>query len=181
MCIGPVCVPYGLLIPFVVIYFKRIWAWILIKFGFTTIEPKKEETSESTIKPCQLKTSEPTKKGENKVICINDTSEWESYVAQSKNNQTLFIVTFTARWCGPCKKISPLFHELCSQSSALFLEVSIDDEELKSIYEGRVSHLPAFHVYKGDTLIEAITSTLAGVTKLEENLKILVQKHNMVS
>ena len=44
----------------------------------------------------------------------------------AKAGNKLVVVDFTASWCGPCKRIAPVFAELASKySHNLFLKVSV--------------------------------------------------------
>ena len=50
---------------------------------------------------------------------------------------------FYATWCGPCKTISPFYHQLCEEySSILFCEIDIDIVE--NIEEFEITVLPTF-------------------------------------
>lgn len=47
-------------------------------------------------------------------------------------NNSKCVVKFTAKWCGPCKKLSPFFNKLVeeySDSGINFLEIDIDKAE----------------------------------------------------
>jgi thioredoxin 1 len=56
------------------------------------------------------------------------------------------VIKYTARWCGPCKAISPYVHELAkARKDVIFVEIDIDDadEELTS----GVCSVPTFRAY----------------------------------
>lgn len=56
------------------------------------------------------------------------------------------IVDFTAGWCKPCQKMSPIFEGLATENTdaAVFAKVDIDD--LPEAFDGM--SIPAFHVSK---------------------------------
>ena len=66
------------------------------------------------------------------------------------------LAYFTAGWCGPCKRISPVFEKLSSDSSyenVLFCKIDVDScEDLCKQYE--VSSMPTFILLKNGTQIE---------------------------
>uniref|UniRef100_A0AC11AM90 Thioredoxin domain containing 8 n=2 Tax=Caprinae TaxID=9963 RepID=A0AC11AM90_SHEEP len=41
---------------------------------------------------------------------IKDMDEFKAFLKAAGNK--LVVVEFSARWCGPCKRIYPVFHEL---------------------------------------------------------------------
>ena len=59
-------------------------------------------------------------------------------------SEPLLIVDFTAGWCGPCRKIGPVFERLATEhkGAASFVKVDIDD--VPDAFDG--ISVPAFHV-----------------------------------
>ena len=65
-----------------------------------------------------------------------DGADWEQKWKLSAESLTPLVVMFTAKWCAPCKKVYPLFTELCEKygsdtgeahhPSAIFVKVDID-------------------------------------------------------
>lgn len=54
---------------------------------------------------------------------INTPDEFDTALKSNK----VIIVKFTATWCGPCKKIAPLFKTLSDENSDIyFIEVDVD-------------------------------------------------------
>jgi len=46
-----------------------------------------------------------------------------------ETSNKLVVIDFSAIWCGPCKKQTPIFEELKSEiPTALFKKIDIDDE-----------------------------------------------------
>lgn len=61
-----------------------------------------------------------------------------------QNREPLVITDFTASWCKPCQKMTPVFEGLAKEykGSAVFCKVDIND--LPDVYDGL--SIPAFHV-----------------------------------
>ena len=80
------------------------------------------------------------------------------------------IIDFFATWCGPCKRIAPVYEELAEKySNVTFLKVDVDESEhIASKFN--IESLPTFVLFKNGievTRIEganldALLRTLAG-------------------
>jgi thioredoxin 1 len=66
----------------------------------------------------------------------------------------LAIVDFGAEWCGPCRRISPIFHTLATEfkDKATFFSFDIDTNQELAVELG-VGSIPAFHIYKSGKLV----------------------------
>ena len=99
------------------------------------------------------------------MVC-GDESAYESAVANDSGS----VVYFTATWCGPCRKISPVFEELASsaEASKTFLKVDVDDQP-DIAAAAQVTAMPTFVFYKGgkkvDTMVGADVNKLQDLTK----------------
>lgn len=73
---------------------------------------------------------------------IRTVEEYRAYVKEA------CIIKFTAGWCGPCKKIQPLYQELArvfSKTPVKFLEVDVEDQDLMEIVkEEEIAGIPNF-------------------------------------
>lgn len=89
------------------------------------------------------------------------------------------IIDFYADWCGPCKRIAPVFVELDEKfPNILFLKVNVDEaEELAQGFE--ITSLPTFvfldngnifYKMEGANLNEVIT-TLEQLNNVKDNKK----------
>ena len=89
------------------------------------------------------------------------------------------IIDFFADWCGPCKRIAPVFVELDEKfPDILFLKVNVDEaEELAQGFE--ITSLPTFvfldngnifYKMEGANLNEVIT-TLEQLNNVKDNKK----------
>ncbi|KAI3425787.1 hypothetical protein D9Q98_007762 [Chlorella vulgaris] len=103
-----------------------------------------------------------------KVVIIHSKEEWD---AQMSQNDAVFVIDFTATWCGPCRMIGPYFEELSGQyDTVTFLKVDVDEVEAVAAECG-ISAMPTFQVWKGGKKVEEIV----GANK--EKLKALVEAH----
>lgn len=103
----------------------------------------------------------------NEPININEAS-FEKVVIQSP---LPVLVDFWADWCGPCKMIAPVLHEIAKESGDRFriAKVNIDDDPaLMQRYQ--IRGVPALLFFNGGELrdqIVGVASKKAIVEKLE--------------
>eukprot|EP00961_Rhodomonas_salina_P119274 1604986-Rhodomonas_salina.1 len=77
---------------------------------------------------------------------LKDQAEFDAAVAEA-GEKTMFI-DFTATWCGPCKRIGPVFEELAEKNDgAVFYKVDVDENEAVSQKFG-ITAMPTFHALK---------------------------------
>ncbi|XP_034953032.1 thioredoxin-like [Zootoca vivipara] len=84
----------------------------------------------------------------------------------------LVVVDFSAKWCGPCKMIRPLVHELAVRyENVVFCIVDVDLAEDVADFCNIIA-MPTFQFYmKGEKIFEI---TGARPKKLEEKIKELM-------
>lgn len=87
------------------------------------------------------------------------------------------VVKLTAEWCGPCKRIAPIYEELATThaDSISFLEVNIDVAVDITKHES-VQGVPLFLFYLYGTKIEDLSVPGAASSKLKNNLKQFLLK-----
>uniref|UniRef100_I1N4A2 Thioredoxin domain-containing protein n=1 Tax=Glycine max TaxID=3847 RepID=I1N4A2_SOYBN len=67
------------------------------------------------------------------VKAFDSAESWQSYWKEIKDSPKPVVIFFTASWCGPCKFITPLFHEMAAKYPNADY-VKIDVEELSVIF-----------------------------------------------
>lgn len=73
------------------------------------------------------------------------------------SNESSIIIDFYADWCGPCKKIAPIFQKLSLENpDILFLKINVDEDE--TISENfQVKALPTFIGIKDKKIVKHST------------------------
>jgi len=83
------------------------------------------------------------------------------------------VVYFTAKWCEPCKTISPVFDKLSTQyQNGVFLRVDYDKCKALAQLLG-ISSIPTFHFYLGDKPITQQSG--ANKTSLENTMRLFME------
>uniref|UniRef100_A0A3B3DN64 Thioredoxin n=1 Tax=Oryzias melastigma TaxID=30732 RepID=A0A3B3DN64_ORYME len=94
--------------------------------------------------------------------------EFKKILEESGNK--LVVVDFTATWCGPCRRISPIFEKMSKEpenNNVVFLKVDVDEADDVSRHCG-IRCMPTFHFYKGGKKVEEFSG--ADEKKLKELL-----------
>ena len=98
------------------------------------------------------------------VIKTQSDSEFHSKISKS-----VVVVDFFATWCGPCKVISPRFHQFSdTYKNITFIQVDVD--ELPNVaQECGIRAMPTFQIFKDGKMVEEIVG--ADPNKLEAAIK----------
>nr|XP_020740566.1 thioredoxin domain-containing protein 8 isoform X2 [Odocoileus virginianus texanus] len=77
---------------------------------------------------------------------IRDMDELKAFLKAAGNK--LVVIEFSAKWCGPCKRIYPVFHAMSVQyRSVMFATVDVDNaRELAQTYH--IKAVPTFQMFK---------------------------------
>uniref|UniRef100_A0A7S4MIV8 Thioredoxin domain-containing protein n=1 Tax=Prymnesium polylepis TaxID=72548 RepID=A0A7S4MIV8_9EUKA len=111
--------------------------------------------------------------GGGKVPMIADKAAWDAL--HKKAGSKLVVVDFTAVWCGPCVRISPMFESMAekhwkegdAEPEVYFVKVDVDENE-EVAAECEISAMPTFQFYKDGKMIEQIVG--ADQAKLKANV-----------
>lgn len=97
---------------------------------------------------------------------IADSDDLSTKLRDAGNN--LVVIDFFAKWCGPCKMISPKIEELAKEyPDVVFLKVDVDEcEEIASEYD--ISSMPTFVFVKNGSKLDTFSG--ANFEKLKETL-----------
>lgn len=81
------------------------------------------------------------------------------------------VAKFTAKWCGPCRKLAPLYAELAATHSdkVPFLEIDVDHSEPISAHE-KVKSIPLFLFYFEGQKIHELTVTGSNPGQLQAKM-----------
>ena len=83
------------------------------------------------------------------VIHVTSEAQYEKIRASTDR---LVVVDFSAEWCGPCKKIAPIYEKLAeSTPSVTFIHVDVDKVQPNDA-QG-VSSIPTFKFFKKKSLV----------------------------
>lgn len=89
------------------------------------------------------------------VIVIDNENTFNNAISSNE----LVIVYFTAKWCGPCKKIFPTYKKLASiEHRKIFLKVDVDDnEDLATKYN--IQSIPTFIFFKNGQQVDILNGS----------------------
>ncbi|XP_044876709.1 thioredoxin-like isoform X1 [Mauremys mutica] len=97
-------------------------------------------------------------------------SEFDDFLKAAGSK--LVVVDFSAKWCGPCKAIDPVIHDLAVRyDNVMFCSVDIDLAE-DVANSCKIIAMPTFQMYKKTEKICEITGTDTG--KLEAKIEELM-------
>ena len=78
------------------------------------------------------------------ITVLHDISEFKEIISNKQTGNNLYIIDFHAKWCKPCKKISPDFEKLSVKyTDVMFLKCDVDEsDELSALFD--INSLPTF-------------------------------------
>lgn len=93
----------------------------------------------------------------------------DSALSDPQNAGKLFVIDFTATWCGPCKMIAPFFEEMSVEfgDACFFAKVDVDEgAEIAQAYS--VMSMPTFLFIKDGKIVDRFSG--ASVEKLRQTV-----------
>ena len=74
---------------------------------------------------------------------------------QAGMDKKILIVKFGAEWCGPCKRMAPLFYDFIGKAPPNIIFADIDTDENMDLFMGlkkykMIQSIPTFLVFYGD-------------------------------
>jgi len=90
-------------------------------------------------------------------MSVKDVTKQAEYDELTKSG--IAIVDFSATWCGPCKRIEPIFKDLAKKNPEMtFIHVDIDEasESLPNVLND-ISSVPTFYFYNDGKKVDSLT------------------------
>ncbi|KAM4706496.1 thioredoxin-like [Discoglossus pictus] len=104
---------------------------------------------------------------------VKDIKSMDNYkMALNESENCLLVISFTAKWCGPCQKIKPFYEELSKKyRDVLFYNCDVDDvDDVAS--ECGINRMPTFLFYKDEEKVyELLSVNAAALEKKIQELK----------
>ena len=106
-------------------------------------------------------------------------SDLESRIQSAALQNKLTVVDCTATWCGPCKMIAPVFHELSNEYGGRVQFIKVDvDENPEAAQKYGVSAMPTFLFIKGGEEVDRLMG--ANSERLKEVCMCLCVLHTVL-
>lgn len=97
-------------------------------------------------------------------VVLKGLADFEAFIKKFPNA----VIDFYADWCGPCKRIAPIYHKLAEEHPNIgFGKVNVDEvEDLSAKFE--IQAMPTFVFFKGGKKIDSMAGANDG--KLKEKI-----------
>lgn len=97
----------------------------------------------------------------------------KNFDQEVKQSSQLVILDIYATWCGPCKKMAPIFESLSNEfeNKVKFVKMDLDKSEKLAASLG-VEVIPTFFIFKDGSLIKKIDGSQS-----QEQLKIIIENY----
>ena len=90
-----------------------------------------------------------------------------------ENTTNPVVVKFTADWCGPCKRIAPLFEEFAgSCENCSFYKVNVDNNQ-ECAEQCEVTCMPTFLLFKNGKCVDRVEGANMDAVKTLVNKEII--------
>ncbi|MBR3889842.1 thioredoxin [bacterium] len=85
----------------------------------------------------------------------------ENFKEEVLNSTLPVVVDFSAKWCGPCRKMMPMLEELSEDLADKVIFVKVDaDSNRELLAEYFVSGLPSLLMFKEGKSVERMTGVM---------------------
>ncbi|KAK9822654.1 hypothetical protein WJX81_004738 [Elliptochloris bilobata] len=90
----------------------------------------------------------------SQVVDLANDKEYADALASVRGTGQRAVVDYTAKWCGPCKMIAPIYNKFSQEfkDEIKFYRVDIDEDNIAStVAEAGVASVPMFTFHKDDS------------------------------
>ena len=109
---------------------------------------------------------------------VNDLQEFYGILMNKDNKDKLIIAYFTASWCGPCKKISPIAQNI-GENNDFIIVIKVDVDEGEEISEQyNIDCMPTFKFFKNCDIEDCLSFSGAEQNILINNIKNTLDEMN---
>lgn len=104
---------------------------------------------------------------------VKTAQDYDAIMKHLTETGSCGIIDFTAKWCGPCKAIAPIYEELSQKYPQVkFLKIDIDNPDMTAVVNDHgITGVPTFTMYKGPRKVENFTGARVDL------LRSVLQKH----
>lgn len=91
------------------------------------------------------------------VRSINQRQQLQAAITEAQSQRKTILLDFTAKWCGPCRKIKPVIRELAETHKDQFMVYEIDvDESEELVKHFQISSMPTFIFIRENKVVHII-------------------------
>lgn len=83
-----------------------------------------------------------------------------SFGVDVEGNAGTFVLDFWAPWCGPCRMMEPVLHEVAAELSGVTVGQLNVDENPQTAMKFEVMSIPTFIVFKNGVVAKRITGAM---------------------
>ncbi|XP_068333846.1 thioredoxin H-type-like [Pyrus communis] len=107
----------------------------------------------------------------SRIVAFHSEDQWNTHFAAVKDSNKLMVIDFTAKWCGPCRAMVPIFREYADKFTDVEF-VKIDVDELSDVaMEFSVQAMPSFVFVKKGEVVDKV------VGAMKDELQKKIEKH----